>query len=189
MKASTPQPSVQVQVVPSQFPRILERAGDDRTFRAQLERANVILVPEEDYRGADGPVFPPGTENFFRYLQDNQADSLTVDLAVRDEDYLELGLHGEELWIPTLVMIAGNQAQVSLLINLLSNYVYDWLKRGPSRKEGNVKAEVLLDGQKKTVSIKYEGPPGTFETAFSESLRAAFNEQSGGDSKAGSKKK
>lgn len=167
--------SVQVHEVPNPLPRILERAGDDLRFREQLERAGVLIVPWEDYKNVDGPVFPPETDEVFEYLREQLPESIPVDLAVKDEDYRELGLHGELLFLPTLMMLVGAEAQVSLTINLLSNYVYDWAKRFRSRENGTVKSQVLINAEAKTISITYEGPPGAFQETMKEAIRAALN--------------
>lgn len=189
MTSSTQKPKIQVQVVPNQLPRILERAGDDADFKAQLERASVVLVPEEGYPRADGPVFPPNTEPFFAHLRDGLPESLTADLAVQDEDYMELGLHADELWLPTLVLFVGGGAQASLVINVVSSYVYDWIKRGISRKDGTVKSKVLINRKEETVSIEYEGPPEAYQAAVLGAVEAVFRDGARSDGKNAGKKR
>jgi hypothetical protein len=135
-------------------------------IRAQLEKADILLVPYEGFREQADPLFPVGTEEVFQYLREH-ADNFKVDICITDADYKELALHSDLLRLPELLI---NGVIVASVVNLLTSYIYDKFK---SRKGGEVKARFLVqkaDGQ--TVQIEYNGPAETFSAAMNNAVKS-----------------
>ena len=143
-------------------------------LRPQLAKTDILLLPQDGFRDFTGPLYPVGTEEFLRSLQDAGGDRISVDVTVSSEDYKELALHAD--WL-ILAGIAASMFAAPITVNMVSEY----LKRriwpeGPKR---GVKVKLRLqDGEgeaARSVEIAYEGPADDFE----HSMEAAFTELRG----------
>lgn len=136
-------------------------------------------MPRTGHIDYKGPVFPPNTSEIFDFLREQLPQDVAVELASTDEDYRELGLHGDMLWLPDLlVTVAGQHPYLaSVVLSVLSNYLTDWMKAGLNRIRGRVHAQVLLDKENGTVAINYDGPPGEFRDVMMEALRRELPEE------------
>ena len=128
----------------------------------QLADANFLLVPQEGFRDFDGPLFPVGTEEFFRFLREKAPPEVKVDLCVSDDDYKELALHAE------LLILAG-VVVTTLIAPVVVNLVSEYLKKRlwPGETDRGVKFQMVLqeaDREKqRAVGISYEGPADKFQ--------------------------
>lgn len=122
-----------------------------------IKKANVLLIPNENLRSDIGITFPETTNDFLEFLQDKSDDNFKPDIAVSDNDFKKYIMHSDVIQIATIICTS---IILPFLINIISSYLYDLLKRSLKQdKELNV--ELLLyvqNGQDKSSKLHYIGP-------------------------------
>ena len=146
-----------------------------RSYASNLPRdasqADILLVPQEGFRQNTGPVFPVGTEEFFHFLKDHLPSDVNCEICINDEAYREIALHFDVISIASLVV---SLVAAPLVVNLITEYVKQrWPLTG---KDSQLKVQLSVEhdmaGDRKSLSISYEGNANDFPTA----MKAAFDE-------------
>lgn len=138
-------------------------------LRTLLESANVLILPRPGHATYDKPVFAPHTADFARYLMSRAATDISVEVASTDEDYRELGLHADIWYLP--IVLVADAAIGPIVVNLVSSFIYDQMKRLLPGKKAEVQSELLIDRDSGTLSLTYTGPAETYESVMKEALR------------------
>lgn len=95
---------------------------------ADLAAADVLIVPQKDFREGVPFAFHQDTPALYRFLVAELGD-LKIEICSSDEEYVEISLHSQSFRLSTILV---TYAVAPLLINLLSSYVYDTLKAKPT---------------------------------------------------------
>lgn len=138
----------------------------DATLRESLGKANVVILPWENFRELDVPVFPVGTADFYQAIRDSAISELLPELAVVDAQYSEVALHADLVITPTLFV-------TSFVAPVVTKFVADWLARRllERAKNSDVKFQMYIeDVHGKTRLITYEGPVNSFESLIGAQL-------------------
>jgi hypothetical protein len=126
--------------------------------RASLNQANVVFVQWEEFRESEIPVFPTHTAELFHYVQEQAPAEIHSEVAVRDEDYHEVSLHADLVWLPD-ILITGTAT--ALVLPIVVNLISEWLKKHLLERHAraDAKLQVIIEsptgGSKR---ITYEGP-------------------------------
>ena len=137
-----------------------------RELKNELKQADVLIVPIENFRGIDNPVFPEGTEQLYTYLmkQFSSNDEYNIDICIDDEDYMELALHDDLINLGYFVLTIG---VAPIFVNLISDYISNkFLSYSQDRKIKTSISIVEDDGSSK--EIKYEGDIEHFSSVIDE---------------------
>ena len=86
--------------------------------------ANVLIIPDGK-SSKNNNIFPVTTTELYRYLQKKSPSQVKLDIATKDEDYVELAQHSDLLNLPTII-VSG--VILPIIIGLITNYIYDELK-------------------------------------------------------------
>lgn len=103
--------------------------GLGKGHEAQLESADVILVPEKNFREGFPFLFHQDTPELLKYLSENLSSHTSVEICANDDEYLEISLHSAHFRIGKILV---NYIVAPLVIGLLTNYIYDELKAKPT---------------------------------------------------------
>lgn len=123
-----------------------------------IKKSNVLLIPNETY--TDYPVFPENTTSFYNYLKEQTKDCDTIiDVCINDEDYKELEMHNAVVILSSIIL---QEPFYSIIINIISNYIYDLIKK-KGEKSLTVKIDVLVEKDGETKKIHYDGPAEEFD--------------------------
>lgn len=147
----------------------LARAYVPLDLRGELEKADVLLLPQEGFREFDGPLYPVGTEELLSALKEGASDAFSVDVTVSEDDYKELALHSE--WVILASVFVGTSVVVPTVVSLISEY----LKRRIWKNEGQgLKMRLLVEqreeGRTQCLEVFYEGPAHDFENSMASAL-------------------
>lgn len=144
------------------FELAIDDCSNDIEFKKQLLIANVLIIPYNKYlNDAYNNIFPVGTTELYQYLQQKSPSQVKLDIATKDENYIELAQHSDVVNLPTLIV---TDAVYSILISLISMYIYDRLKPDKSI----IKSEIIITDKKGTNKlIKYDGPAKEYEVTLS----------------------
>lgn len=143
----------------------------DEKVKDELLKADILLVPSEGYKNTSDPVFPVNTEGFLRFVREHlPKDSLSVDIAISNDQYKELALHsGVLITIATAIATVG---LAPLVVNIVTEYIKPRFNSG--HKKTTIRFKLIEENQttKQNRMISYEGPPETFESMMKEALRS-----------------
>lgn len=145
----------------------IEEASDGRNFwlsqglgkglEQKLEAADVLIVPEKDFRPGFPFLFHQDTGHLYQYLSSHLSGKLDVEICATDEEYREIALHAAAFRLSTLVVQYGI---APLVVGLLTNYLYDELKAKPT---DTVEATVVVEDQQcKSFKFQFKGEAKDF---------------------------
>lgn len=143
-------------------------------LRARIEKAPILLVPQEGFRDYAGPVFPVGTEEMFRRAQENAPAGGPFEVCISDEDYKELALH-ESLFIVATIAI-GSLVVAPIVVNIVSDFLKGKLFSPAKEKTATAKFTLIVsetstkDAKRRAIEMKYEGPVDKLEPTFTARL-------------------
>ncbi len=150
------------------LPKTLDRLTDET--RAAVEKAAIILLPNEGFRDFTEPMFPGGTVELFRHLREHAPEGTSVEIAIEDQDYKELVLHSNVL---QLAMVIVDLLIAPVAAQLIANYITARL--GSRSKDTPARASLIVDRKDGTAQqamrISYEGPADTFEQSVKTAIQ------------------
>jgi hypothetical protein len=137
--------------------------------RGAVERAGIVLVPDDGFRGYAGPVFPLGTVDFLHFLRAHAPSGTDVVIAAEDTGYKEVVLHSDIVRLATLFV---EYVAAPIAMSLIAAYLRDFL--GSRFKRAEARAAIIVHRKEgaveQTLRISYEGPAQNAE----EALKAAI---------------
>lgn len=148
---------LEIEQVPISFENVYQKENIPLEYLENIKRANILLLPYDKFWDEEEGLFPEETYDFYEYIKNKaEKENLIVDVVVSDDDYKEIEMHSELIRLPMmLVQYIG----VPMLVNFISNYVYDKVKKRKSDLQVNIFVE--KDGHTKKVT--YEGNIENFE--------------------------
>ncbi len=133
------------------------RQGLGQGHEAALAVADILIVPEKDFREGVAFVFHQDTTTLFRYLSKEVAGSLSVEICANDDEYLEISLHSASFRLSNIVV---GYIAAPLLVGLLTNYLYDQMKAKPT---DNVEAALIVeDHECRSFKFSFKGEAKDF---------------------------
>jgi len=132
----------------------LDQPWVDEGQRDSLLRANVLALPHAS-DGAEGPVFPDGSEAFLARFRELLGADARLEVAIRAADYHELALHSKAWRLPTLFV---SYVALPFVVNIFASRIDALL---PGHKAGDT-AEITLiveGAHHKTLKLRFKGDP------------------------------
>ncbi|MGP1283343.1 MAG: hypothetical protein ACTS1X_10240 [Parasphingopyxis sp.] len=118
-----------------------------------MRRADVLLLPWENFREGHEALYPTGTSELFHAL--SKAADITVGIAVSEEKFVELSMHAKSWRLGTiLVYYVMLPATAAVLATEISRTIQ-------GSEADKVELEIIVEGHNgQCISIDYEGPAG-----------------------------
>lgn len=141
------------------FETILEKEYIPQKYLDDIKGANVLIIPNEGFRGKKGFFFPECTSEFYTFLR-NQKE-IQTEICIDDEEFQRLELHADIINVATLIV---QYVVLPIVTSLLATYLYDKAK-SMNRKSSDVNASVhiIVERKGKSKKIDYEGSVENFE--------------------------
>ncbi len=143
-------------------------------LRSQLVEANVLLIPELEYCGYAGPLFPAGTEDFFHFLANQDSDEIRADICIEDHEYRSLALLHDDISFATVIVLPA-------LASVIAHYIIRFLdkKLGSRVTETRIKSKVVIASPEtdKSVTVEFEGLASEYDEYVGSTLRLVESEQ------------
>lgn len=122
----------------------------DQALSDKVRRAEILVLPWEDFRDGEPILFPNGTADIYRTLLDALPGS--VALLATPENYKEIALHANVSRWPMLLV---KQAAIPILLGVLSSE----LDSMAFHHEQTVELRIVIATQgQQCVQIEYKGP-------------------------------
>lgn len=166
MDDETQEPKVEVSDSTRGFDYWLSRDFVSEGLREQLRDKQVLLVPHENWRNSESPLFADGTQGLFEFLKEHLPNETPPEVCIEDEDYAEVALYSATVALGVIVLTAF---AAPLAVKVIGDYI---TKRFPERTRMTV--ELIIEEKngdtKTTKSIKYEGEPKALEVEVAKLL-------------------
>ena len=167
-----------VQIIDSDltFEKIYEKKYIPSEYLDEIKKANLLIVPNENFRKKGDVLFPETTREFFEYIQDHPNDEIVADIAISDDNFQRIELHSAVIEVATIIV---NVVVLPVAINMISNYLYDLIKKY-HRKPEDTSARLKIISEetktKKTKIISYEGPVSEVKDTLEIATKEIFSE-------------
>lgn len=167
-----------VQIIDSDltFEKIYEKKYIPSEYLDEIKKANLLIVPNENFRKKGDVLFPETTREFFEYIQDHPNDEIVADIAISDDNFQRIELHSAVIEVATIIV---NVVVLPVAINMISNYLYDLIKKY-HRKPEDTSARLKIISEetktKKTKIISYEGPFSEVKETLEIATKEIFSE-------------
>lgn len=167
-----------VQIIDSDltFEKIYEKKYIPSEYLDEIKKANLLIVPNENFRKKGDVLFPETTREFFEYIQDHPNDKIVADIAISDDNFQRIELHSAVIEVATIIV---NVVVLPVAINMISNYLYDLIKKY-HRKPEDTSARLKIISEetktKKTKIISYEGPVSEVKETLEIATKEIFSE-------------
>lgn len=132
----------------------------------EIKQANVLFLPDENRYNEHGVHFPETTSEMFQYFRDNATGDMNVNIAISDSDFQMLEKHADIIEIVKLIV---DSTVFSIVIGLITNYIYDKLKKEHKNPDAvNARLEIIVEDRKAKTSkkISYEGPSSDIQNVL-----------------------
>lgn len=75
------------------FESIYKRSYVSADYLADIKRANLLIIPTENFRDDGDFLFPETTRDFLDYVRDFSDSQIIPDIVVDDENFQRIELH------------------------------------------------------------------------------------------------
>lgn len=143
------------------FESVYKKEYMPREYEDEIKSANVLLIPNENFRGKQGLFFPECTDELLDFMKEQENENVKVDICISDEDFKKLELHADIVYIATMIV---QWAVLPITTSIIAAYLYDKLnKSNKSPKETNTDVNVIVEKNGKSKMVHYQGSIENFE--------------------------
>ena len=168
---------VEIEETDVTFESIYNKPFIPQDYIEDIKKADILIIPEENFREEGDVVFPETTREFLEYLQGQIPKDMSVDIAISDEDFRKIELHSDLVNVATIIV---SSAAFSIACSLVASFLYDMAKKLLKRPEDlNAKVKIISEETKtkKTKSITYEGPVSGIKEALEQASKDLFKDE------------
>jgi hypothetical protein len=140
-----------------------ERPYLSEDLRKSVLESDILIVPVENFRNLEEPVFPQRTGEVFNFLKDNSPPEVHIEVCVEEEDYKELALYDDSINIGYFVL---TNVVLTVFLNILSNYIFK--KVFDKERKQEIKFTFTVVDEKVSKTITFEGDVKDFLSSTEE---------------------
>lgn len=156
------------------FDSIYDKPFIPQDYIEDIKKADILIIPEENFREEGDVLFPETTREFLEYLQEQIPKDMSVDIAISDEDFRKIELHSDLVNVATIIV---SSTAFSIACSMVASFLYDMAKKLLKRPQDlNAKVKIISEETKtkKTKSITYEGPVSGIKEALEQASKDLF---------------
>jgi len=137
------------------FEALLAQEDIDDETMLRARNANVLLLPDSNIREGIR-AFQGQTLDFFKYALSKEEYG-KVELFENSGRERVLSLHDHNIFLPTIFV---SWVVFPVVINLVSNYLYDLYRKSQDQCNSNANFKIIIENQEKGISkqLVYQGP-------------------------------
>ena len=159
------------------FDSIYDKPFIPQDYIEDIKKADILIIPEENFREEGDVLFPETTREFLEYLQEQIPKDMSVDIAISDEDFRKIELHSDLVNVATIIV---SSTAFSIACSMVASFLYDMAKKLLKRPQDlNAKVKIISEETKtkKTKSITYEGPVSGIKEALEQASKDLFKDE------------
>ena len=144
----------------------------------EIKKANLLIIPNENFRDEGDILFPETTRELFDYIRDHiDDDSIVADIAVSDEDFKRIELHSAVIDVAKVIVTSGI---LPIVTSMIASFLFELVKKHRRRPEDtSAKVTIITEEtrSKKSKIITYEGPVSGIEDALKQASKDLFSNE------------
>ena len=142
----------------------------------EISKANILLIPFENFRNGFVALFPEVTDDFFQFLKSHESSEFVPNIVIDDDKYEKIEMHCD--WL-NLGSVLVQSVVFPLFISLLANYISGRIEKNKLNKESTVEIEINVEEtkSKKTKRINYKGSAKDIEKSLSNITEKIFKDE------------
>lgn len=141
-----------------------------------IKKANLIIIPNENFRDEEYVWFPETTDQFFDYIKEYSDENVIADIAISDDNFKKMELHSAVIDVATVIV---KSSVYSIVINIISSFLYDLVKKyRRNAQETSAKIKIITEETetRKCKVITYEGPASDVKQTLEQAAKDLFSE-------------
>ncbi|MBP3238702.1 MAG: hypothetical protein J6M24_06455 [Lachnospiraceae bacterium] len=157
------------------FEQIYNKEYIPKEYVEDIKKANLLIIPNENFRDEGDILFPETTREFYDYIRDNANDGIVADIAISDDDFKRIELHSAVFEVATIIV---QYVILPVATSIVGSFLYELAKkhhRKPEDTTAKVKIITEETKSKKCKIITYEGPVSGIKEALDEAAKDIFS--------------
>ena len=157
------------------FEQIYNKGYIPKEYIEDIKKANLLIIPNENFRDEGDILFPETTRDFYDYIRDNANDGIVADIAISDDDFKRIELHSDVFEVATIIV---QYVILPVATSIVGSFLYELAKkhhRKPEDTTAKVKIITEETKSKKCKIITYEGPVSGIKEALDEAAKDIFS--------------
>ena len=146
-------------------------------YMEDIKRANLLLIPNENFREEGDVLFPETTREFLDFIREKECTEIIADIAISDDGFNRIELHSATIEVATIIV---QQIVLPIVTGLVASFLYDLIKkyhRKPEETSTKVKIITEETDTKKSKMITYEGPVSGVKNALDQAVKEVFSRE------------
>ena len=157
------------------FEQIYNKEYIPMEYIEDIKKANILIIPNENFRDEGDILFPETTREFYDYIKENADENIVADIAISDDDFQRIELHSAVITVATIIV---KYAVLPIATSMIATFLYDLIKkhhRKPEDTTAKVKIIAEESEKKKSKMITYEGPVSGIKEALDEAAKDIYS--------------
>lgn len=159
------------------FEHIYEKNYVPSEYMDDIKKANLLIIPNEDFRNEGDVLFPETTRELFDYIRDTSGDQIIADIAISDEDFQRIELHSAVIEVATILV---KWIVLPIATSMIASFLFDLVKKYHRKpEETSTRVQIITEetAKKKSKKITYEGPVSGVKDALDQAVKDLFSKE------------
>ncbi len=159
------------------FETLYQKPYIPKEYLPDITKANLLIIPNENYRDEGDILFPETTREFLDFVIDATCNAIVADIAISDEDFRRIELHSASIEVATFIV---QYVVLPIATGIVASFLYDLIKkyhRKPEETSTKVKIIAEETDTKKCKMITYEGPVSGVKGALDQAAKDLFSKE------------
>ena len=159
------------------FEKIYKKEYIPTEYLDDIKKANLLIIPNENFRDEGDVLFPETTREFFDFIREFPNDEIIADIAISDEDFKRIELHSAVIEVAPIIV---QTIVLPIALNIISSFLYDLVKKYRRKPEDtSAKVQIITEetANKKSKKITYEGPVSGIKEVLDQAAKDLFSNE------------
>lgn len=159
------------------FEKIYKKEYIPTEYLDDIKKANLLIIPNENFRDEGDVLFPETTREFFDFIREFPNDEVIADIAISDEDFKRIELHSAVIEVAPIIV---QTIVLPIALNIISSFLYDLVKKYRRKPEDtSAKVQIITEetATKKSKEITYEGPVSGIKEVLDQTAKDLFSNE------------
>lgn len=159
------------------FEKIYKKEYIATEYLDDIKKANLLIIPNENFRDEGDVLFPETTREFFDFIREFPNDEIIADIAISDEDFKRIELHSAVIEVAPIIV---QTIVLPIALNIISSFLYDLAKKYRRKPEDtSAKVQIITEetATKKSKKITYEGPVSGIKEVLDQAAKDLFSNE------------
>ena len=141
------------------FESAIDNCYADSDFKRNLLLSNVLIIPSCKDEIKKKNIFPVNTTGLYQYLSHTSPSQIKLDIATKDEDYLELAQHSDLVTLPTIIL-------TSFAFPIITGLIVAYISSKMNTENTIIKSDIIIQEDGNSKLFNYDGPAKYYDDAL-----------------------